>query len=254
MKIKFPELSTAAIVSWMVAAFIYAATVFLMNDAIGSRNSRIAELEGKFDEASKKISEFRKAHSEVQRGLGDMVELSTDSVERLNTVKEGIEKLGRMENVKDSAFKVMIALKDSEIADLKADKERLRIALDSANRALGTPRQQVQQPSRIGTVTRNTVDEAERPLPWWRPPLKRTVDANIRASAIEKWKDNYSMVEYEIKQQSEAYEKLLEWNKDYRPAIKQIIAKSVEKWGEKWSMVVYEIEQQTEALGRLNGR
>lgn len=50
-------------------------------------------------------------------------------------------------------------------------------------------------------------DEVEPP--WWKAPLRRTVDANIRAAAVEKWKDNYDMAEYEINRQSEAYEKLL---------------------------------------------
>ncbi len=73
----------------------------------------------------------------------------------------------------------------------------------------------------------------------------------IREAAVAKWGENHAMVEHEINKQTEAYDKLLGYNKDWRPEQKRIIAAAVAKWGENYSMVVYEVEKQTAAKERM---
>jgi hypothetical protein len=78
------------------------------------------------------------------------------------------------------------------------------------------------------------------------------VTAAIKLRAQTKWKDDYRMVEYEIKLQTAAYLELV----DYRGQkdVKSIVDKAEDKWGENYRMVVYEIKNQTEARDRINSR
>lgn len=95
---------------------------------------------------------------------------------------------------------------------------------------------------------------AAPPLKWWNPPIQYVAAKDIKAAAVSKWKDNYSMVDHEIQRQTEALTKLTQINRTATKPIKDIIAKAVDKWGTNYNMVVFEVERQTEALRRLQTR
>jgi hypothetical protein len=73
-------------------------------------------------------------------------------------------------------------------------------------------------------------------------PTRETMIAIIKANAIAKWGDDYSMVKYEINKQTEAYDWVAKQTK-----YPQIVDKAKQKWGTDYSMVKYEYEKQTEA-------
>ena len=71
--------------------------------------------------------------------------------------------------------------------------------------------------------------------------------------AKEKWPDDFSMQEYELNGQIEAYnklDKLIKTNSKL-PEFEVIYKNAKQKWDKDYGMVVYEINEQLEALNRL---
>lgn len=99
-----------------------------------------------------------------------------------------------------------------------------------------------------------STEASQKPaVPYWRPPSGRAADKIIRAAAIEKWGDNYSMVEHEINEQSDAFNELIALNRDYRTATKVVLANASQKWETNYRMMLYEYNRQAEANARLRG-
>jgi hypothetical protein len=83
----------------------------------------------------------------------------------------------------------------------------------------------------------------------------QSVSSGIRDYAEKKWPTDYEMQEYEIKQQTEAYNWLAE-NPSYsgvaQDVYNQIKSDAATKWGVQYDMQEYEIKQQAEAYLRLH--
>ena len=76
----------------------------------------------------------------------------------------------------------------------------------------------------------------------------------IRADAQKKWATDYTMVEFQIKNQKQAFEELLEYRKSHDRVTKGIIAEAENHWGTDYTMVVYRIKEQLGAKSRLDQR
>lgn len=63
---------------------------------------------------------------------------------------------------------------------------------------------------------------------------------------MKKWQDDYSMVNYELKKQTEAYDWVVK-----QTEYPDIMKKAIQKWGNDYSMVKYEYEKQVEAFKAL---
>lgn len=108
-------------------------------------------------------------------------------------------------------------------------------------------------PSYIPPITKAV--EVETPAPNWQMPNRNQAMAVARKVATEKWKDNYSMLEYEIERQMEGYDKLAQYYKqNWKPLMRNLLNSSAQKWPDNYSMMVYEIERQIDAKERLDGR
>lgn len=88
----------------------------------------------------------------------------------------------------------------------------------------------------------------------WLPGAFATIKAQIRQAAESKWPQNYTMVEYEIKSQSESYDTLNDLNRRANPATRDIIDRAAEKWPRNYTMIMHEVEREIEAYNRLHGR
>lgn len=73
-----------------------------------------------------------------------------------------------------------------------------------------------------------------------------TVLEILKAEAMKKWKDDYSMVKYELEKQTEAYDWVVKQTENL-----DIMKKAKAKWGNDYSMVKYEYEKQVEAFKAL---
>ena len=68
----------------------------------------------------------------------------------------------------------------------------------------------------------------------------------IKKNAKEKWEDDYEMVNYQIENQTEAYDWLVK-QKGYL----DIMKKAKEKWEKDYEMIKYEYKKQVEAYEKL---
>jgi len=75
---------------------------------------------------------------------------------------------------------------------------------------------------------------------------RTTVLEILKAEAMKKWKDDYSMVKYELNKQTEAYDWVIK-----QTEYSDIMKKALQKWGNDYSMVKYEYEKQVEAFKAL---
>ena len=74
-----------------------------------------------------------------------------------------------------------------------------------------------------------------------------SVNADIRSNCLKKWGEDYEMVEYCIKNQSNAASNI------YNSPDGNIKNNCLRKWGEDYEMVEYCMKQQSGALQRIGG-
>ena len=84
--------------------------------------------------------------------------------------------------------------------------------------------------------------------------IPNQVAESIKANAERQWPDDYSMQEYEIKEQSKAYKKVQHWiyQNRYNKVYKEIAENAQRQWHEDYTMQFYEIERQVEAFNSIN--
>lgn len=232
---KIERMNVWNLVRWMVELFVIAGVALVAVDQIRARDAEIAGLHGK-------LAAARDAEDSVRRGFA---EKAAAMQEELDGIAEGNVNLG-----------AEIAAMAGKLIPIVAENQALREQLANVMAANSRPAPKaVHPPAQAGNQlpadSQAVTPSGASDLPWWKPELRRKVDAAIRSAAEAKWGDNYAMIEYEINLQTEAYDKLLDYNKTWKHGEKQIIARAAAKWAPKWNMVVYEIERQTEALGRL---
>lgn len=77
------------------------------------------------------------------------------------------------------------------------------------------------------------------------------IDAKIKAKAEADWPNDYSMQLYEIKRQTEAYEKIqaLPKTADYNA---NILTKAIADWPDDYAMQVYQYDRDLQAFKEIN--
>jgi len=95
-----------------------------------------------------------------------------------------------------------------------------------------------------------TIIPVEETEPTPAPETKTQRDTMIeifKANALKKWGDDYAMVNYEVKKQTEAYDWVIKYAK-----YSAILEKAKQEWDNDYAMVKYEYEKQAEAYGWIN--
>ncbi len=96
--------------------------------------------------------------------------------------------------------------------------------------------------------------EANVENPFWKTYQGVRVLRQIRDDADARWGTDYRMVEFQVGEQKEAFEKLLGYRKIHNRVTKGIVAEAEQRWGTDYKMVIWQIKEQSEAKGRLDGR
>jgi hypothetical protein len=80
------------------------------------------------------------------------------------------------------------------------------------------------------------------------------VKQQIKVAAAEKWNGDYEMQAYMIKNQSEAYQKLMQWGNANKTSdvAKSIFRAAQKKWKGDYEMQWYMVENQVEAYNQIN--
>lgn len=91
------------------------------------------------------------------------------------------------------------------------------------------------------------------------PKEEQTIEwsKDVKAKAVKKWPNDFSMQQFEIEKQTKAFMSMGQYLKDGIPNIPQEQAKSIindaiRKWHDEYDMVVYEIEKQAKAYKELH--
>lgn len=166
---------------------------------------------------------------------------------------------------------------DALIQTLEDDKRKLTLEasllrgqLDAANsrtqimRQLGRAEAQLEAATAPRTVSSAYIPASSPAItpqpdpepPAWRYPTAHEARPIIRKAAVEKWGQNYAMVEHEIERQTAAHQALNGYeNKRWSsPVIRRALNSAGQKWATNFSMVLYEIERQLEAKDRLDSK
>jgi hypothetical protein len=88
--------------------------------------------------------------------------------------------------------------------------------------------------------------ETEKPAPETKIDRDKMIEI-FKANASAKWGDDYQMVKYEIKEQTEAYDWVIKYAE-----YSDILERAKQKWGNDYVMVKYEYEEQLKAYNWIN--
>lgn len=224
------------IIRWSSVVILYVATLLIAIDQVGMARQEMIRFK---IESSRALSKANEAKNEAQQNIRSQAykaKLNEDTYKnKITLLEDSVKLLDELVKTSNSEKR----LQAQANIDMVMGKTSPMVA-----RQVSVPSSPALQKPVI----------LEQPLVWWSPPLRASVAKNIKEAAFAKWKDNYQMVDYEIENQTEAYDTLLSYNKNYRPEVKNIIARAINKWKSNYAMVVYEIESQIEAKERITNR
>lgn len=221
-------------VRWGAVVATFAGTIAIAVDQVGIRQKRLEKAEATVTAQEQLLKKLLRASKEAIEQASESNEKMVEFGRQLKLVVDAAEERQKLE-----AIAKLQALQ-KRLEEHKAESDRKTEARATRPAA-----------AVVSQVPYQAPQVADPELPWWRPGLRATVDRQIKAAAQVEWKDDYTMVEHEMKRQGEAYDQLLAYNRDYRPETKRIIARAVHEWGSDYVMVVHEIKRQTESLQRI---
>jgi len=174
----------------------------------------------------------------------------TESVEKLYTVLKKEE--GRIGNAAAlEAYKDGIKKENELSARSAADAEKTSIPRMPATVSIGSARK-VPTPYSSGALARNGRFGSGADL-----AMSYEQSSSLRKRAAEKYPDNYSMQEYEIKQQTKAFPKLQKLEANGYAGVPgdvfdRIVTKAKAKWDEDYDMRLYTIIEECDAYLKVN--
>lgn len=229
------------IIRWAGALTVYVLTVAIAVSMVRSRDRDFVEMKADLDE--KIESNQKKAKREMARARDS----EEGAVEKLTVENQGLtRKIKVCEAQMDYAeSRVSNARK---LGHAEADLEGLKGKGGASNSSSETPTSPAYRTPALPAVTTASMQTYSNPV------SKALAAKEIKRAALEKWKDDYSMVDYEIGKQTDAYETLQQYSKNYRSDVKAVVSSAAQKWGTDYGMVVYEIEKQLDAKDRVAHR
>ncbi len=106
------------------------------------------------------------------------------------------------------------------------------------------PQQEEEKPQSNQPIIEQTSSDPE-PEPETKTDRNKMIEI-FKADALAKWGDDYQMVNYEVGEQTEAYDWIVIQTK-----YPEIMTRAKQKWGNDYGMVKYEYEEQVEAYESL---
>lgn len=224
--------SSRIIIRWAVVSALFAGTVAIAVDQVKTRDEAVVVLEAA---ASASKEEQRKVNTEIGKLR---VQLA-----------EALEKLGQLA----VAAKNLDEAREKQIDALEAQNAALNNHV--ATEETSPPQRAVVRPYALAPPPPIPIEvPGEGPPPPWYPLATSVVTKRIKDDAVLKWKDDYSMVNYEIERQSKGYNELLAYYKTANPVVKDLLAKAAAQWKNDYSQTAYEVGRQLEEKRKLDGR
>ena len=226
------------IIRWASALVLYILTVAIAVSLVRGRDRDFEEMKADLEE---KIESNQK---EATRSIARARDSEERAVEKLTAENTEL-------NLKIKVSKAQINYAESQVSNARklghaeADLEVAMGKGAGSNSSSGTPSHSEYRGTAQPAVTTASMQTYSNPV------SKSLAAKEIKRAAAEKWKDDYSMVDYEIGKQTAAYETLQQYSKNYRSDVKSIVSRAGQKWGTDYGMVVYEIEKQLDAKDRV---
>ena len=200
-------------------------------------SSKIREAE----ERENKISELELQIVIRNRYLAKQTQDFQSLQKRINEAAENVATLTQQATKYQKAAEIQITMQE---ALLKIYKDRIVTLEEEAAKT----------PSRSNSssgirVTSSSSDD-------WIYPAAHEAKAIATQEAKAKWGDDYQMVEYHIRQQVEAHEKLRDYavRRTSDPTINRLLNAAALRWGNDYDMILHVVKGQAAAKARLEGR
>lgn len=207
-------------VRWGIAFLIYMGTLGIAFDQFGIKNKELAEAKAEKEKFRKEINSA-KAKGELHR------------FEKEDWRRKAVDLANSTQSLLDVNKKLV---DHQKTMDLSVESTVKTTRVESV------------------TIPRSAVAEAAPVIPNWYPLAPSLVAKTIRDNAIANNKDNYSLINYDIERNTEAYEKILRYYKTADPFIKKAINKAALEYGTKFSMFAYDVERQIESRQKFDGK
>lgn len=228
---KLPSITPWLVIRWSFVGLLFAGTVAVAVDQLKSRQTQIEKLAQKLELAQEANSQ---SALEKKRMTATCTDLKSEN-----------------QRLKDYIAQLHTAVDEAQTANGKHVKalEDLVSGLESAT--VPTSRPPVASPQAyLPQPVIPVIPEPQTPA--WIPPPSWQIAKLIKGRALAKWKDDFSMVEHEVTQQTTALNTLIQYNK--YAANRPLLARAAIEWPDDYHMMQYEFEKQVEALKKLSGR
>jgi len=247
---KLPSISSPwTIVKWGSVLLIYGLTVGISLDQIRGRDATILSQKARVIKLESTIPQVTRNLNKIQAEISADKQVYAEEKARLENrlkLEESIQEVSKLaakiqQAQPEEAPKESVSLQENakrQMAERKAILETMQAGQSAAPSYVQSASSPVPNPS----------------IPSWIPPSQSASVKIIKDRALAEWKDNYSMVNHSIQRDTEAFQKLLQYNKNPNSVVKTQIAKAAQEWPNSYSMMLYSVERQLEAKQKLDGR
>lgn len=233
-------MKTRYIITFIGMVVFYLLTVAIGLDQIHRKDAESAEWKRKFESLNATV---KKSARTLEKRANALADASKESTEKIIKLESDLPKM-----LADAKLQGRLEVLNEHLAELA--KESKQQASITANRPATQLSYQGAVPAPHPVQSLQTTQEN----PFWKTYQSVAILRQIRADADKRWGTNYEMVEYQMKGQKEAYEKLMEYRKNYDRVTKGVVAEAEQRWGTNYEMVVYQIKEQLEAKSRIDKR
>lgn len=227
------DLNPWPIIRWSAALVVYVLTVAIAVSLIREKNGTLNDL-----------TQSIKKEKDESLVLNRQRKYALDLCDKIAAEKS--EWMSKFEALAESADELLAANK--RLDTVKKEREALTALQNSQPQSPATtvprPYYTAPQPQAVAAPI----------IPSWTPPAPSVVTRTIRENAMAEHKTNYSLLNYEIERQTEAFAKLVRYYKTADPFIKSAINMASLEYGTNYSSFAYSVERQIEARQKFGAR
>lgn len=241
------QITIRSVATWSAFLLVYGITLAICLDQIRQRDAQITRQKEIVNEVSVKIAKLSKESAKLQaesrlnlerfEEAKSKIDSSVAAMESINKVSDLVAKM-QSESPPEAPT---ISLQENAKRQI-AERQAILESIQSNQPAVSAV---------VPTLASSSADAAPKP---WVPPSQAAAAKIIKDKAIAEWKDNYSMVNYNIERETSSFQKLLQYNRNPSAIIKNQLAKAAQEWPNNYSMMVYSVERQLDAKQKLDGR
>jgi hypothetical protein len=222
------------IIRWAVVTLLFAGTALIAMDQIKTRDAALCVANTKNDFLKNELLKASQRAAEIAKGAAKTEEKIRKALADYEVQMQAVEAKQRQQEARQTMMAAQV-----EIPQPAPSFSRL---------------QQVAAPPQVLAASAHQAVGGDVSIPVWLPGAPSVINKGIKDRANNRWQTDYSMVNYQIDQDTQNYEKVVRYYKTSIPVVKQILNKAAQRWGTDYGMIIYELENQIEAKQKLDRR